>query len=180
MRETVRMAAAALLASGLLVTSAQAALPPAVQDGGHAFRQVGSGELRYLGFAIYDASLWSPGGQFSGFVPGEPVALSLWYKRGFSREDLLEITARAWKKLDTGTQAQRDRWLLALGSIWTDVEPGDNMTTVVVPGSETRFYDQTGLKGRITDPAFGPAFLGIWLDQQSVVGDLRTELLGIE
>lgn len=180
MRGILKTTSVVLLATVALATGARAALPGAVQDSDYAFRQVGSGELRYFGFAIYDASLWSPGGQFTGFVPGEPVALSLWYKRGFSREALLEITAKAWGKLDTGTPSQRARWIGQLDSIWTDVEPGDNMTTVVVPGSETRFYDQTGLKGRIEDPAFGPAFLGIWLDQRSVVGDLRTELLGLE
>ena len=180
MRRILTTAIVSLLASAAIATGAHAALPGPVQDTGYVFRQVGSGELRYFGFAIYDASLWSPGGRFSGFVPGEPVALSLWYKRGFSRDDLLEITAKAWRRLATGSEPQRTHWLAELESIWTDVEPGDNMTTVVVPGSETRFYDQRGLRGRIADPAFGPAFLGIWLDQQSVVGDLRTALLGLE
>jgi hypothetical protein len=34
--------------------------------------------------------------------------------------------------------------------------------------------------GQVDDPAFGPAFLSIWLDPSSVVGDLRVQLLGIE
>ena len=61
---------------------------------------------------------------------------------------------------------------------WWDVAPGDNVTTVVVPGGATRFYDGRGFRGRIDDPDFGPAFLSIWLDSRSVVGDLRVRLLG--
>jgi hypothetical protein len=34
--------------------------------------------------------------------------------------------------------------------------------------------------GQVDDPAFGPAFLSIWLDSRSVVGDLRVQLLGLE
>jgi hypothetical protein len=46
-----------------------------------------------------------------------------------------------------------------------------------MPNGTARFYDQRGRFAQVDDPAFGPAFLAIWLDPRSVVRDLRRELL---
>ena len=175
-----RVAATALTVLSLGALDADARLPAAVAASEFDLRQVGSGELLYFGFSIYDASLWTPEGRFDGFVEGRPVALSLWYKRGFSRDELVDITVRAWRKLGSVSPQQQQDWTAELSGIWNDVTAGDNMTTVVLPGRETLFYDQRGRVGRIDDPRFGPAFLNIWLGPQSVVGDLRAELLGLE
>lgn len=155
-------------------------LPDAVLEADYDLQRVGAGELSWLGRPIYDASLWTPAGDFTGYVPGEPVALSLSYQREFSRDELLRITSTAWRLLGSTPPQQRDRWLNTLRTFWSDVGPGDNVTTVVVPGGATRFYDHRGFMGEIDDPAFGPAFLSIWLDSRSVVGDLRAQLLGLE
>jgi hypothetical protein len=164
-----------LLAGGVVSASS---LPDPVVDNRYPLRLVGAGELRWLGFPIYDASLWTSSGHHAGFTADETVALSLWYRRSFSRDQLLDITETAWRKLGQVDQNQRERWLAELRGFWTDVSPGQNVTTVVLPGGPTRFYDQRGRFGQIDDPAFGPAFLSIWLDPASVVSDLRIRLLG--
>jgi Chalcone isomerase-like len=163
-----------------VAVSAHARLPASVATSGYEIEQVGRGELRWLGLAIYEASLWAPQGRFSGFEPGRPVALSLWYKRAFSRDRLIEITLQAWTQLGTVSEAQRVAWGQALRTVWSDVAPGDIVTTVVVPGHATRFYDQHRCLGSIHDPDFGPAFLGIWLDRRSAVATLRAALLGLD
>jgi hypothetical protein len=160
--------------------TAHARLPETVAGTGYELNPVGAGDLSWLGRPIYHASLWTSAGRFDGFEPGQPVALSLWYQRDFSRNELLRITATAWRLLGDVPSTQREIWLSQLRAVWSDVGPGDNMTTVVVPGQPTRFYDQHGLRGQIDDPAFGPAFLSIWLDSRSVVGDLRVRLLGLD
>jgi Chalcone isomerase-like len=168
-------------AATLLGPAAHASrLPDAVLEADYDLQRVGAGELSWLGRPIYNASLWTPAGDFTGYAPGEPVALSLSYQREFSRDELLRITSAAWRLLGSTPPEQRDRWLAALRTFWSDVGPGDNVTTVVVPGEATRFYDHRGFMGEIDDPAFGPAFLSIWLDSRSVVGDLRVQLLGLE
>jgi hypothetical protein len=172
----VLAAAAAMLAGHVHASN----LPDAVLKGDYALQRVGAGELSWLGRPIYEASLWTPAGSFSGYEPGEPVALSLSYRRKFSRDELLRITSTAWRLLDSTAPGQRELWLASLRTLWSDVGPGDNVTTVVVPGKATHFYDHRGFMGKIDDPAFGPAFLSIWLDQRSVVGDLRMQLLGLE
>jgi Chalcone isomerase-like len=164
-----------LLAGGVVSASS---LPDPVVDNRYPLQLVGAGELRWLGLPIYDASLWTSSGRHAGFTAGDTVALSLWYRRSFTRDQLLEVTATAWRKLGQVDPAQRERWLTELRSFWTDVVPGQNVTTVVLPGGPTRFYDQRGRIGQVDDPAFGPAFLSIWLDPRSLVSDLRIRLLG--
>jgi len=164
-----------LLAGGVVSASS---LPDPVVDNRYPLQLVGAGELRWLGFPIYDASLWTSSGRHAGFTAGETVALSLWYRRSFTREQLLDITETAWRKLGQVDPNQRERWLAELSGFWTDVAPGQNVTTVVLPGGPTRFYDQRGRFGQVDDPAFGPAFLSIWLDPRSLVSDLRIRLLG--
>ncbi len=154
-------------------------LPDPVVAGDYALRRVGAGDLSWLGRPVYQASLWTPAGRFEGYTAGEPVALSLWYQRSFSRDQLIRITTTAWRLLEI-PDGRRQAWSQALRPLWSDVTPGDNLTAVVVPGGATRFYDHEKLLGQVDDPAFGPAFLAIWLDSRSVVRDLRVRLLGAE
>ncbi len=178
MRALAYIALIALASGPLALPAAAAELPPRVRADGFELSQVGKGRLTWLGFGIYEAGLWTPDGRFDGFQREEPVALSLTYERGFTREKLVEITTGEWQRLGLATAGQRETWARAIGGFWKDVRKGDNMTAVVVPGGETRFYDATGLVGRVADPAFGPAYLRIWLDQRSAVSDLRVALLG--
>ena len=168
----------ALAAMLLPAVPAGAALPPPVAASRYGLEQVGRGELRWLGFGVYDASLWSADGRYAGATAPGPVALSLWYQRKFTREQLIDITTGEWQRLGLGAPEARARWESELRRLWLDVERGDNLTAVVIPGRETRFYDATRLLGRIADPDFGPAFLSIWLDSRSAVRDLRAQLLG--
>jgi hypothetical protein len=177
-----RALALPLLAVGALWSGLATAkpLPQPVQQADYQLQRVGAGQLSWLGRPVYQASLWTPGGRFDGYVRGSPVALSLWYQRDFSRDELLRITSTAWRLMGAVPPEQRDRWLQSLRSFWSDVDPGDNVTTVVMPGRFTRFYNHMEYMGQVDDPEFGPAFLSIWLDPRSVVGDLRVQLLGVE
>ena len=167
-----------LLGGGLAAPARAATLPGPVIEQGYPLRPVGTGDLRWLGMAIYEASLWTTSGRYSGFGPGETVALSLDYRRAFSRDELVRITDIAWRRLGHLDAGQRERWLAELRRTWSDVSPGQNVTTVVIPNGPTHFYDHQGRFARVDDPAFGPAFLAIWLDPRSVVGELRLRLLG--
>lgn len=169
---------AGIVAAALCCAEAAADLPPAVQQDGFRLGQVGEGRLTWLGFGIYEASLWTPEGRFSGFRDGEPVALALWYERKFTRRQLIDITAGEWERLELAPAAVRATWSRELERIWQDVDRGDNLTAVVVPGRETVFYDDQGLLGHLRDPDFGPAFLRIWLDSRTAIQDLRVQLLG--
>ena len=180
LRSVTRVLATIVAMLTLAVPAVASSLPAPVLEGNYDLQRVGAGKLSWLGQPIYDASLWTTQGRFAGYEKDEPVALSLWYQRHFSRDMLLRITDTAWKRLGAVPPERRDRWLADLRAFWSDVRPGDNVTTVVVPGRATRFYDARGLMGEIDDPEFGPAFLSIWLDSRSVVADLRVQLLGLD
>jgi len=96
----------------------------------------------------------------------------------FLTRQLLRITGTAWRLLDAGTPEQRKAWLAALEIRLARCPPRRQPDDGRVAGKATMFYDQRGLLGQIDDPEFGPAFLSIWLDSRSVVGDLRVQLLG--
>lgn len=167
-----------LLAILLVAGTASADLPTGVRESGHELRPVGQGRLTWLGFGIYEASLWTHDGRFDGVEDGETVALALWYERKFTREQLIDITTGEWERLELAPAASRAAWARELGAIWKDVADGDNLTAVVVPGKETIFFDRGGVLGHVRDPAFGPAFLRIWLDSRTAIQDLRAQLLG--
>ncbi len=139
--------------------------------------EVGHGTLRWFGLPMYRATLWSADGRY-GATPAGPLALTLAYQHGFSRTQLIDITANEWARLELADAAARERWSHELEAIWTDVTDGDELSVLVTPTAATRFYASDRLLGRIEDPAFGPAYLAIWLDPRSRVGRLRAELLG--
>lgn len=173
--------AAALLAAWCTAWAGHSLPLPLTQEGFSA-RQVGGGLLTWFGLDIYEASLWTVDGTFTGLAPlAQPTALSLWYKRGFSRERLIEITQSGWTEFNLAGAQQQERWSAQLAKIWVDAEKGSNMTALVMPGGETRFYSAQRHLGSVADPAFGPAFLGIWLDERTRgtrLENLRTALLG--
>jgi hypothetical protein len=173
--------AAALLA-GWCTAWSEHSLPAPLKQEGVAARMVGGGLLTWFGFEIYEASLWTTDGNFAGLDNlQQPTALSLWYRRGFSRERLIEITQNGWTEFNLATPLQQERWSAQLAKIWVDTEKGSNMTALVTPGGETRFYNAQRFLGSVTDAAFGPAFLGIWLDartQGTRLENLRAALLG--
>lgn len=155
--------------------SATSDLPAAVRTEGFDLAPVGGDELSLYGFRVYHASLWAPAGRYE---PSRPHALSLHYRRGFTKDRLVEITLSAWSKAGVGSEAQRKAWASRLQHIWHDVVKDDILAAVVIPGRETRFYNAAGLLGRIEDKEFGPAYLGIWLDEKTLLPDLRASLLG--
>ncbi len=145
--------AAMLLSAFVGISAARAGLPSPVVVADYGLREVGRGQLTWLGFRVYEASLWSGSGRWTG-GGAEPVALSLWYQRRFSRDQLVDITTGEWERLGLAPPEARGRWTAELNRIWRDVRPGDNLTAVVVPGpaGETRFYDARGPIGRVGDP----------------------------
>jgi hypothetical protein len=177
-----RIAIATALLVGWCTAWAEHSLPAPLKQEGFAAQMVGGGLLTWFGFEIYEASLWSTDGNFAGVDKlQQPTALSLWYRRGFSRDRLIEITQSGWTEFKLATPLQQERWSAQLAKIWVDTEKGSNMTALVTPGGETRFYNAQRFLGSVSDAAFGPAFLGIWLDAQAQgtrLENLRTALLG--
>lgn len=144
--------------------------------------EVGSGEMRWFGMEVYDARLLNGSGRFVDVGIDGPMALEITYRRSIPRDRLVKTTEREWNRLERELglpeQSTVQGWLQQLTAIWPDVGPGDRILAISEPGAATRFYGNAGFLGAIDDPAFGAAFLGIWLHPNTRAADLRTALIG--
>lgn len=138
---------------------------------------VGEGQLRFFGLRIYDARLWS---EIAPLQARTAFALELTYHRSISRDDLVrtsleEIQRLSGEPLDA---EQLRRWRADMQQAFVDVEAGDRITGVFLPGRGCRFYVNDRLQHEVPDAAFADAFFAIWLDPRSRDQKLRRNLLG--
>lgn len=137
---------------------------------------LGDGELRWLGFRIYHATLWA---EQRPFQPERGFALQLHYYRGISRQRLVQTSLEEIQRLNGGIDAATlAQWDKALNRAFTDVAPGDELIGVYAPGHGMRFYNQQRLLADIDDARLARAFFGIWLDERTRDQGLRRKLMG--
>lgn len=166
----------ALLAACLLLAATQAqAMPGALRGDGAtvgAWQEWGSGEMRWFGLALYDATLYVAGKE----VGLAPLALHLRYRRDIGRERLVQASVDEMRRLDADP-VQLKRWEAELARVFPDVASGDSITGVRLPGRGVRFLHNDMARGEIADPDFGRWFFAIWLDPKSTSPALRERLL---
>ncbi|SDU23505.1 Chalcone isomerase-like [Pseudomonas pohangensis] len=141
-------------------------------------RVIGQGELSLFGFRIYSARLLGPAAQFD---PEKPYALELTYHRAISRDDLVEVSLEQITR-QTGINAspeQLRQWQSEMYKAFVDVDSGQQITGVFLPGQGCRFYVGERLQHAIADPLFARAFFAIWLGTDTSEPELREQLLGI-
>lgn len=148
-----------------------AALPGAVL--------VGSGRLRFLGMAIYDARLWAavpfgPGADYADV----PLALELQYARRLVGRLIAERSIDEMRRVGEFDDAQARQWLSRMAAIFPDVGAGDRITGVQRPREAARFFVNGRDAGELPDPEFTRLFFGIWLAPQTSQPQLRDALLG--
>lgn len=138
---------------------------------------LGDGELRWLGFRIYHATLWA---EQRPFQPERPFALQLRYYRSISRQRLVQTSLDEIRRLngDPVDAAALAQWDKSLSRAFTDVAEGEELIGVYAPGHGMRFYNHHRLLADIADVRLARAFFGIWLDERTRDQDLRRKLLG--
>lgn len=169
-----------LAALGLTATDAEATVLPEpvralVPDA--QWTRTGEARLRKFTFHIYDAALWSAGASWS---PAAPFALSITYARSIESRDLASRTQAELERIGRWDRAEAARWSAELARAFPDVQPGDRIVGVFVPGQPTRFYFNDTLYSSIEDPRLAEAFFGVWLDPRTSEPELRRRLLGVE
>lgn len=139
---------------------------------------IGQGELRLFGFRIYSARLLAPAARFD---PEQPYALELTYHRAISRDDLVKVSLeQIARQTGSSTAAeQRHQWQTEMLKAFVDVDSGQRITGVFLPGEGCRFYVGERLQHSIADPLFARAFFAIWLGTNTSEPELREQLLGI-
>lgn len=170
MKHCLAVLVAALMT--VIPAAASAADPAAL-----GLQKLGEGRLTYFGISLYTASLWSETTAGAPDPDAEPVMLRITYERNISRDRIMKITRKEWRRLKVADSTQQQAWLDELEALLPDVRRGDVLSSLTVPGKETRFYLAGEEIGRVEDPAFGDAFLAIWLDPRTRAANLREALL---
>jgi hypothetical protein len=154
-------------------TVPEATVAGALQDK----RPMGQGRLRVWGFEVYDASLWAGPGFDGQRFAEHRFALELHYLRAFKGRDIAARSIEEMRQLERVSPEQAARWQQAMDTLFPDVQRGDRITGVHVPGSGARFYLNGQLRGELTDAGFSRLFFGIWLSPRTSQPALRASLL---
>ncbi|QLE85153.1 hypothetical protein FLM48_08655 [Shewanella sp. Scap07] len=143
-----------------------------------AMRKVGEGQMSYLFWDVYRASLYSSGQTLQGSAESDyPLALQIQYLRDIDSDVLIEATQDQWQHLAYSDE-QISRWSQPLNTLWPDIQQGDVLTIIVDEQGMSDFYHGDTALGRVDSRDFGPAFLAIWLSENTTEPELRQALLG--
>lgn len=146
------MLARYLLMACLVISSYSAA--------SESLRKVGTSRLTVLWFDIYDATLYSPSGNYE--KTELPLKLSLNYLRDISASQLLDETDKQWRKAAISS-TQRQLWLAELAKLWPDIEKGQQLSFTQYSNSHGQFHLGSRPLGSIRSQSFAQAFIDIWL-----------------
>jgi len=152
-------------------------LPPQLAASEAGLREIGRGELRWLGFKLYDAALWAraPGAQ----AMDDEYVLSIRYARAVTSERLVELSLDEMRRLGLADEPTLARWAGALAAALPAVAAGDTLTGLHRPGRGAAFWHDGRPTAELDDPALAQAFFAIWLDERTREPALRARLLGL-
>ncbi|MCJ8316041.1 chalcone isomerase family protein [Idiomarina sp.] len=165
------LAASALLVSALSTPAFAASCEASVPGD---FSKVGETRLSVLFWDVYDATLYSPSGEYE---KSERQALNLNYLRDIDADDLIETTEEEWQKLKLDS-SEHEGWLAKLKDIWPNIKKGDCLLLVESDNGYAEFYQGEELLGTVESQVFTDQFLAIWLSPESRFEDERNELVG--
>lgn len=140
-------------------------------------RLLGSGEFSWFGFKVYNARLW---GTALPLTAESPFALELTYRRTIRRDELVQTSLDEIQRL-SGTAVSPEQlkdWQAQMQRAFVDVEPGQRITGLFLPGRGVQFFVDQRLQHVVDDEAFARAFFAIWLDPRTRNPQLRAQLLG--
>ncbi len=140
-----------------------------------AWQLSGEAVFSWSVFRLYRARLYALG----AFEPGLPYALDLSYLRRLSAAQIVSTSIEEIQRLRSPAPQMLSEWAHALGALMPDVELGDHLTGLFLPGGGVRFFSNTDELGEIADPAFAEAFGAIWLDPATRSPAVRAALLGL-
>lgn len=147
---------------------------PALRKAIPDMAKAGEAQFSFLFLDIYDIALFAPQGRWDD---GAPYALSLRYHVPIEGRELAERSINEMRRQGV-PEDKLKRWQGPMLALFPDVEEGTNMTTLAIPGKETRFFKNGRLINVIKDPDFAHAYLGMWLAENTSQPDVRARLIG--
>jgi hypothetical protein len=173
----------------LLSGLACAAVPLWAQTPNPAWREAvaglqtrGTHHFRYWGLSIYHAELQVAAGFEPMRFAQHRLALTMRYSRTFQGQALAKST---WDEMQglmsrgaqRWTASQSAAWVAQLNALMPDVQSGDRLSAVNVPGHGVVLFHNEVSLGVVEDRLFADAFLGIWLSPLSPQPAMRQALL---
>ncbi len=132
---------------------------------------VGSGTLKWFGLRIYDV-------EYREAADGcTPRILRITYARRIPAHRLIKATREQWQEIGLEGETRQRRWLKEAGALWPDIKPGEYLQLMVDEAGKSHFSGSGGYLGTIEDPAFGNAFIAIWLSPNTSEPELRAQLI---
>lgn len=136
--------------------------------------RLGSARYNFLWLTLYDAELSAPTREFR-FPSNTPFALTLQYRRSFSKQQLVRATLDQWRRQQLSWPSE---WETLLHTAIPDVAANDRLELqVAASGSGTLLYNDQ-LVANFDDPDFVAAFAGIWLGDKTTEPGFRRQLIG--
>jgi hypothetical protein len=150
-------------------------LPEVVAKEHAALSVRGEGDLKFFGFKVYDALLWT---QLKPHSTSEIFALQLIYDMSFKGREIAERSVAEMRKVGYKDEQKLKRWGEEMLRIFPDVKKGDALIGVSIPGKGAKFYSRDKLIAIAEDAEFAKAFFDIWLSEKTSEPKLREKLLG--
>lgn len=137
----------------------------------------GQATMTFWGFDVYQAGLWAT----PGFDPAQyhqtPFALSLTYLRSLQGSEIAKRSIVEMRRQGPITAQDETAWETQMRALFPNVNAGDNLTGVHLPGRGAEFWSGGRKLGEVRDVAFSQRFFGIWLSTQTSEPALRLALL---
>lgn len=163
-----------VLGLGLLLLACSALATPLLPGS----QLQGEATLRYFGFRVYHAKLWTLPDFQAPQVLDHSLVLELEYFRALKGQALAERALAEMRLAGPIDEDQAQRWLDAMRRIFPDVKAGDRISALHLPGQGARFWHHDRPCGQLNDAAFARLFFSIWLAPTSSEPDMRLALLG--
>ena len=159
-------------------STAPQSAPSAVLEAAPHLQAAGSGRLHWFGLLVYEARLWVEPG-FRASQPGRhALALELVYRRAFRAADIARRSLAEMERAAPVPPEQAARWTAQLQRVLPDVQAGDRITGLHLPGRGAAFFFNGKPTAAINDKAFARLFFGIWLSPKTSAPGLRNALIG--
>lgn len=137
----------------------------------------GNSRLTYLGFKVYDASLWvAPAFSVTDFER-HAFALELSYLRNFTGASIAQRSVVEMRRQEGVSEADLARWKQKMLGVFPNVRKGDRLTGLHRPGTGAIFLLNGQPLATIADEEFSRRFFGIWLSEQTSDTRLRKALV---
>ena len=168
-----RLGGCLLLACAL--TASANSLPEQINRDVSGLSVRGEAVMRFFGLKVYDVRLWTP---MKPFTHSEPFAVELVYDMALKGKDIAERSVKEMRAQGCSDEAKLRRWGDEMTRIFPDIQQGDTLIGVSIPGKEARFYNREKLIASVPDSEFAKAFFDIWVSEKSSEPKLRQKLLG--